>query len=281
MVLLFLVSEAPPLMLFLSIYFLEISHSSSTVRYAVLSCIVTSAVWSILNPPYNSLSLNCMSGFISGWYILWSVNVLFICNVRTLKRVQKQSGSIAHLYYWEPLPKNLSYQRIFWALDLTTNVRGIGWDHVSSKAKLPPLIHSLEEQSGTPGGRQWTNPRRGTNEDPHFLKKQLWRLLRAYFWLEIYRWIAIGHLNLLCDGSEMAVIRGVCRLALAAWDIAGPVWAIYGVLDGAHALLTIVAVGLLTSTCLRAAGEAWMYPPLFGPIKVLWSGSYRGMQFLN
>lgn len=65
-------------------------------------------------------------------------------------------------------------------------------------------------------------------------------------------------------------------ISTAAVEILGTALAIYGFVNGLHALMAFIAVGLLGPLYLGAAGEAWMYPPLFGTFIGLKSVRIKG-----
>lgn len=171
-----------PAILCLSVCFIEISCSTYATRCATFAAISAFAIQTIFNPPYENALYNYLSGFLSSWYIIWSANVLFIHDVRALKRIQKLSlPSDSVSYCWECLPPIFSYRRGLWALDLSTNFRGIGWKHSSVQGgRTPftcrddkfPMVKPEKSEFGSP---------------PSFVVYQVGRLITACIALNLSR----------------------------------------------------------------------------------------------
>ncbi|KAH8664792.1 hypothetical protein BGZ61DRAFT_367040 [Ilyonectria robusta] len=255
-----------PAILCFPVCFIEDLCSTYAARCATFATISAFAIQIIFNPPYENSLYNYLSGFLSSWYIIWSANVLLIHDVRALKRIQKlglPSDSVS--YCWECLPPAFSYRRVLWALDLSTNFRVIGWKHSSVQGgRTPvtccddnfPIVKPEKSEFGGP---------------PSFVANQVRRLITACIALNLSRLLLDIDWNIASSKSGLSTSH-------TAVEILGTALAIYGFIDGLHALMAFIAVGLLGPLYLGAAGEAWMYPPLFGTfiglkslrIKAIW-----------
>ncbi|KAM5477083.1 hypothetical protein MauCBS54593_000354 [Microsporum audouinii] len=226
----------PPVILFASACFIGILQCSYLTCLAIYAAITASAGLAIFNPPFNNAFLNYLSGFFSFWYIIWSTSILFIYRPSQLQRLQRYNSPIEISYRWEPLPPPFTYRRALWAWDLTTNYRGVGWEHAMPKGGYSPLNVNTRVKS------------KDFHQRLACISKQARRIITAYVLLDLAQ--SILHIswtdNLLWARTPA--------------EIVAPGLALFGFTDGLHALTALVGVGLLD-------GEEWMYPTLFGKLE--------------
>jgi hypothetical protein len=260
----------PPI-LATSLLFYETVSSSWMLRLILFFSTVMSSLYAISHPPTSSPFFDYLSGFISIIYIMRAAEFLFVLDLRTLRRMRKQS-SPTPLYSWEPMPEPFTFQRLVWVADLVTSPRAVGWEHGSQKY-LPPARYRLEkrESRGRAGIRGPGVPTHwnANGNSTRFLLSQLGVLAMSWFWIDTYHYFfgKDGNhsldipLNWTSSPARSIVIWGMARLL--------PVASIWGFLNGSHALVTLVAVGLFPGKSLGAACEPWMYPPLFGSFPII------------
>ncbi|KAI9927055.1 hypothetical protein ASPWEDRAFT_296908 [Aspergillus wentii DTO 134E9] len=221
----------PPAVLLCSTLFAEIVYWSILPRLAVYIAISASATASIFNPPFGNALLNYMNGFFSSWYIVWAANILFLYRIREIKRLRKSPNKDG--YHWESLPP-LGYTRLLWTLDLTTNFRGIGWEHATPKGGYAVLNESASDAADHLHSRS------------KCILKQVARLMIAYTAIDLSHHILVDW-------------RFISDPFFTVAEIIGTALFIFGFIDGLHASIALLGVGLLSD-------EPWRYPTLFGKV---------------
>lgn len=280
----FLAPFLAPVPLTLAVYFQESTYSSTLERFAWFGAVTAASTPSIFNPQWENLFLRYFISLYSCWFIIWSANILFISQPSEYRRIQKRSPAVGPYYldnyFWQPLPKEDTWARFFWALDLATNFRGIGWSHGMNRGSLPPeLACHLEKKDVDTIDRPHSNRPEGGSEGDHrlcFLKTQIWRLLRAYFWLDSRQKIIIPFCSTsFVQGGQITgwglLIQHIQAVpaVVKTTEVVGSVMGTYSCLDGVHALVSLVGV-------LLCCNETWMYPSLFGSTKTLSSLKIQG-----
>lgn len=264
-----------PVPLTLAVYFQESTYSSIAVRSAwfVASTAVSTSL--IINPQWENLFLRYFVALYSSWFIVWSANTLFISKPSEYKRIQKRNPLAGSRdldnYFWQPLPEAFSWARFFWALDLATNFRGIGWSHGANGGSLPPtLAYRLEKNDA------YTVLQTHLKQPSYELQEHhlVWRLVRAYFWFDTYQRIIVPLCGNPSAQNGRTPLWGWCiqlihciPVVVKIIEIAGSCLALYSITDGFHASSSLLGVFLCSK--VGGVGEMWMYPPLFGPVKTL------------
>ncbi|EFR01929.1 hypothetical protein MGYG_04929 [Nannizzia gypsea CBS 118893] len=226
----------PPATLFISSCFLDFLYRSIVIRLAIYTTITAVACLAIISPPFNNALLNYLTGFFSFWYIIWSANILFIYRPLQLRRLKRHGSPAEIAYRWEGLPPPYTHRRFQWAWDLSTNYRGIGWEHTMPTDGYPPLkTHGVVKDKDF-------SPR------IPLICRQVRRIVVSYILLDLAQ--NVLHMSW----------RNSLDWARAIAEIIATGLALFGFTDGLHALATLIGVGLL-------GGEEWMYPALFGRLE--------------
>ncbi|KAL4864888.1 hypothetical protein BDV12DRAFT_200702 [Aspergillus spectabilis] len=213
--------------------------------------------------PYTNPLANYITGFFAAWYIIWSANLLLVKDLRKLKRIAKQLQSSPTVYVWQSLPSSHGRARFLWAVDLTLNFRAIGWNFSCVQVCHPPITETQLHTDLDPSAADKGRPGNLEIGRTAFLQKQVRRLAVSGMWLAGYPVIrgALRFTFITAAIPVYAANRGTGSLA----DLLSVATTLYMFMDGAQAVVSLVAVELLSD-------EIWRYPPLFGPVETLLSG---------
>jgi hypothetical protein len=122
----------------LAIFCTDIISYPYTLRAILFSAIIALATWGIAHPPSDNALINYANGFFLSWYLIWSTNVFFIYDIRSLRRLQMRSVQGHDFCYWEPIHETWGLRRLMWVVDLSTNFRGLGWMSTNPGFSWPP-----------------------------------------------------------------------------------------------------------------------------------------------
>lgn len=131
----------PPLLNALAISRSDITCPTYALRAIIFSLIIASTTHGIFYPPSNNALVNYANGLFLSWYVVWSANTLFIYDIRSLRRLQMRSVQGHGFCYWEPIHETSGMRRLIWALDLSTNFRGLGWMSSKPGVSWPTIKH--------------------------------------------------------------------------------------------------------------------------------------------
>ncbi|PWY74992.1 hypothetical protein BO70DRAFT_99266 [Aspergillus heteromorphus CBS 117.55] len=247
-----------------------------------------SACSAIVFPPDSGDFVKYTNAFLSASLIIRAVELLLVQDPGQLKHLERVSHS---RYAWEPISRSLGLRRLLQVSDLVTNPRAVGWSHSSPKY-LPPLrqVDPVEVNG-------WHSPDHRHRDHHHpvvlvatadrlpFLTAQLCRAVVAYVFIDTYQATFARHYPDVCHGvqallvtiglpihasavnSEMLVRRYL--LPPACWMTS------YAFVDGIHAAGAIFSVGILPFLAPSLAGDPWMHPPVFGPLRYMLTFSLR------
>ncbi|KAL4786597.1 hypothetical protein BJX76DRAFT_354961 [Aspergillus varians] len=260
----------PPAALFGAVFFFEQCCSSVSRRFIAWAAVTAISLRGIFAPsPYNNPLANYLVGFFSFWYIIWSTNLLLVKDLTTLGRIKKQPFSSSTAYVLQPLPSSHSCDRLFWAMDLSLNFRAIGWNFSSRQSDHPQVgqTHLQAEIHASKSQATGSSPELGK---AHFLWRQAWRLLVSSTWFTGYPCLVRGagipipaviqHHRNYAGGHDTGSLLDLLSVATT----------LYMFMDGIHAIISLLAVGLLGE-------DQWRYPPFFGPVKYLLSGRLQDL----
>ena len=127
----------PPLLSAVAVSFSTIGLHSRKLAAFTYFLITSLSLYGIFHPPSSNAFLNYANGFFLSWYLVWSMNILFIFDVRSLRRLQMRRVRGHDFCYWEPMCDTTGLRRLVWALDLSTNFRGLGWMSTSPGVPWP------------------------------------------------------------------------------------------------------------------------------------------------
>ncbi|PYI07418.1 hypothetical protein BO78DRAFT_460560 [Aspergillus sclerotiicarbonarius CBS 121057] len=233
------------------------------LRDFLYGLILLSACSAVFYPPDSRDFVRYTNAFLSTSLLIRAVELLLVRNLNHVKRLQKVSYlSSSPLYAWEPISPTLGLKRFLQVCDLVGNPRAIGWSYGSSKYQ-PPL-QKVEALDGANG--------------------KVCRAVVAYVLIDSYQ-AAIGrNYPSVCEGVE-AFLTGVlgiqaspatsetvmqlCILPTVSWMIS------YAFVDGTHAAGGVFLVGILRILSPQIAGDPWMYPPVFGAMRHMFTFSLR------
>lgn len=128
----------PPALTAVAVYCVDIVRRIHILNAFIFVLIASSAIYGLCHPPFHNALANYANGFMLSWYLIWSVNILFVCDVRSLRRLRSTTVQGCDFCHWEPLRDTTAVGRIAWALDLSTNFRGLGWMSAETDASWPP-----------------------------------------------------------------------------------------------------------------------------------------------
>lgn len=131
----------PPVLNALAISRTDITSPAYRLREAVFFSTIATATYGILYPPSHHALVNYANGFFLSWYLIWSTNILFTYDIRSLRRLQVRSAQGHDFCYWEPIHETSGLRRFVWPLDLSTNFRGLGWMCTKPGTSWPPTKH--------------------------------------------------------------------------------------------------------------------------------------------
>lgn len=259
------------------------------LRDTLYGIIVLSACSAIFYPPDTRDFIRYTNAFLSTSFVIRAVELLLVQDLSHLKRLQRVSYlSSSPVYTWEPISPTLGWKRFVQVCDLIINPRAVGWSYGSPKYQPP--VRKLEAASA-PDGANGCVPKRedivlvAGDDRFTFLIGKLCRALVAYFIIDSYQ-TAIGRnyssvsnfvetflTNVLGIQASPVKTEGVIRLFVLP-----PVhWmASYAFVDGIHAATGVFSVGVLRIISPQLAAEPWMYPPVFGAIRYMFTFSLRG-----
>ncbi|KAJ0416212.1 hypothetical protein BJY00DRAFT_292041 [Aspergillus carlsbadensis] len=268
----------------------KISLSPSLKRTFYVTAITSSLIASVLYPPTSLIILNYANAFLSVAYALRAVELLLIGSQRRLNRLVKVNDSAPTEYVWKPLPLGLTFGRLIFVFDLLINPRGIGWAH-SSKRYLPELKRTnVASQNGF---HQETEKHQEderftlkevTQSRLSFLTKEILKLLIAYLVYDAYRVVFGRDYAALCSnfhsflnepqllqfqlqyfGRQLRPSPETSANLVRRFLLPPACWAAcYAFIDGIHAAVALIDVGVLYLIAPTRASEPWMYPPVFG-----------------
>ena len=127
----------PPCLNTAAIFCSDLTSHPRKIRAFTLFLIMSSSVYGVLHPPSNNALLNYTNGFFLSWYFIWSMNILFVLDFPSLRRLQVSSVQGHEFRCWEPICDTTTLHRVAWAFDLSTNFRGLGWMSTSPEAPWP------------------------------------------------------------------------------------------------------------------------------------------------
>ncbi|GLB04410.1 hypothetical protein AtubIFM57258_010376 [Aspergillus tubingensis] len=256
------------------------------LRDTLYGIIVLSACCAIFYPPDTRDFIRYTNAFLSTSFVIRAVELLLVHDLSHLKCLQRVSYlSSSPVYTWEPISPTLGWKRFVQICDLIISPRAVGWSYGSPKYQPP--VRKLE---AVPDGANGCVPKRedivlvADDDRFSFLRGKIVRALVAYFIIDSYQ-SAIGRnyssvsnfvetflTNVLNIQASPATTEGVIRLFILP-----PVhWmASYAFVDGIHAATGVISVGVLRIISPQLAAEPWMYPPVFGAIRYMFTFSLR------
>ncbi|KAL4992946.1 hypothetical protein BDV10DRAFT_190430 [Aspergillus recurvatus] len=252
----------PPVLLFGAVFL------NTSRRFLAWLVVVSASLSGILVPsPYLNPLARYLTGFFCSWFIIWSANLLLIKDPITLQRIQKGPGSRGHI--WQPLPPSHSLARARWAIDLALNFRAVGWNFANRQWQHPPITPTLQVGTHSRDIKASGSNHVGISQSL-FLRRSCRRLFASSMWLAGYPCLVrdttlpipaeVRHFLRPVHEQKQGSLTGLLLLATT----------LYMFIDGIHALVSLVAVGLLRD-------EKWRYPPFFGPVKYLLSGRLQDL----
>lgn len=131
----------PPLLNTLAIFYLNIVRRAYWLRLFCLLLIVFITLYSIFYPFSSHLLIRYTCAFFLSWYLIWSVNILFVFDIRSFRRFRVRQCGRQELVCWESVYQTAGLNRLIWALDLSTNFRGLGWRSTRANAAWPSRKH--------------------------------------------------------------------------------------------------------------------------------------------
>ena len=147
----FYISLGPSIIL-LALNFPRIFYQNLHTRYATFVVILAanSSVIILFHKQVDNGFLAYVIGLYESWFILWAMVLIVIhkpheefCRLHP-QRIQLETdiGIISTDYYltWQRFPERLSFQRLFWTLDLFINFRGICWNYESDSKRTPMSV---------------------------------------------------------------------------------------------------------------------------------------------
>ncbi|RAL01467.1 wax synthase family protein [Aspergillus ibericus CBS 121593] len=255
------------------------------LRDFLYGLILLSACSAIFYPPDSRDFIRYTNAFLSTSLLIRAVELLVIRNLSHVKRLQKVSYlSSSPLYAWEPLSPTLGLKRFRQVCDLAINPRAIGWSYGSPKYQ-PPL-RKVEAPDGANGCiPEYQNIALVAGGDRFsFLSSKVCRAVVAYVLIDSYQ-AAIGRnypsacegvaafltgvLGIQATSATSEMVMQLCILPTVSWMIS------YAFVDGTHALGGVFSVGILRILSPQIAGEPWMYPPVFGAMRYMFTFSLR------
>ncbi|KAL4893645.1 hypothetical protein BDV59DRAFT_207742 [Aspergillus ambiguus] len=218
---------------------------SPLLKHIFYNLIPLSALHTIFFPPDASPFIKYANAFLSVAYVIRAIELLLAYDLRQLKRAEGESSS----YTWNTIPTSLGFQRFYYISDLIVNPRGIGWSY---------------------GSTVYNPSHRLPDEYSSFVKRQLFKLICTYVIFDSHQasfgrnfpavaaavQAAAGHLGIQLAPDSSAVLAREYLLGPFCWLAA------YAFIDGFHALIALVDLGLLRPVT-SARSEPWMYPTMF------------------
>lgn len=274
------ISILPPIATFMFFWGLEYWKKIPLADQLWFSIVVISGSYAIFFPPElpGCVSIICGPGCVI--HIVRAVELGFVLDVPTLRRLRRTQASNDVAYMWETYPPPLTLRRGIWLIDLMTSIRGIGWTH-GPRACLPPASLLFETQSGSQqqqktkiGGR---NERSQKIDREKFLIQKGIELFVCYLWIDFYQSIII------CSEGWDAIAKTSSwdypetTQKIVSWLLTPFIkWipvkmSIYAVIQIACSFLAFVDLGLGFS-----GNEHWQYPPIFGPSTGLINLNFQG-----
>jgi hypothetical protein len=280
----------------------KIPLSPSLKRTVYVTAITSSVIASALYPPTSLIILNYANAFLSVAYALRAIELLLVDNPRRLYRLVKVNDSAPAEYVWKPLPPGMTLGRLLSVCDLLLNPRGIGWAH-GSKRYLPELKRTnMTSQNGFQQKAEKHQEEErftlnvATQNRLSFLAKEALKLFIAYLVYDAYCVVFGRNYAALCSNfhsflngphllqfelqyfghqlrpSPEASAKLVRRFLLppACWA------ACYAFIDGIHAAVALIDVGMLYLVAPTRASDPWMYPPVFGSWRYMFWPRLKG-----
>jgi hypothetical protein len=140
-----------PFIILLALNLPEIFFKCMYTRYATWFAIIAADAFVIvsyknqIDNPFISYAI----GLYQSWFIIWAMVLIIIhkpheefCRLQPWYPERKSaSGAIPsgadYYLIWQRFPKKLSFERIYWTLDLLINFRGICWGYQSESNRTP------------------------------------------------------------------------------------------------------------------------------------------------
>lgn len=235
----------PPFLSAVAISCTDVLPQSHKLSLFISSLIIAIAVYGISHPPSDNALVNYVNGFLLSWHLVWSMNILFVYDIRSLRRLQMKSLQGCHFCYWEPLRDTAGWHRLSWGLDLSTNFRGLGWMSTSSRDSWPSLRYKWRPTTS------------------YGLPRRLQKLALVCIIFGLARRLVHQPSGIaLCTFILLRLRRSkptgmtVDMLAIGS--------CLYALMDGVHTTASIIAVYVLGPGLLGTWGRPELYPPLFG-----------------
>ncbi|KAL3444352.1 hypothetical protein BJX65DRAFT_173368 [Aspergillus insuetus] len=263
-------------------------------RTFYVTTITSSVIASALYPPTSLVIINYANAFLSVAYALRAIELLLVDNPRRLDRLVKVNHASPAEYVWKPLPPALTLGRLLSVFDLLINPRGIGWAN-GSKRYLPGLKRTnVAAQNGIrqkAGKHERFTVKEATQSRLSFLVKETLKLFIAYLVYDAYG-VVFGHnyaplcsnfhsflngphllqFELQYFGHQLRPSPETSARLVRRFLLPPACWAAcYAFIDGIHAAVALIDVGMLYLIAPTRASEPWMYPPVFGSWRyMLW-----------
>ncbi|PYH93578.1 hypothetical protein BO71DRAFT_450635 [Aspergillus ellipticus CBS 707.79] len=235
------------------------------VANTLYGTLLLSACSAIVSPPDARDFVKYTNAFLSTSFLVRAVELLLIQNLGQLKRLERVTwGTGSSTYAWQPISPSLGVARLLQVWDLASNPRAVGWNHSAPKY-LPPL-------PVTPGHRR------------SFVAAQLCRAAVAYAFMDSYQAAFGRNSPRVCDGvqSLLAAALGIhvspitSQMLVQKYLLPPACWMTsYAFVDGIHAAAGVFSVGILPLIAPALAADPWMYPPVFGSLRYMFTFSLR------
>ena len=191
-------------------------------------------------------------------------------------------------YYWQPYPVASMRDRVYWTLDLWTNFRLTGWDHMLKTMPTYPLSiqeqlnRSLKKDSKTfdqPMTR--TGLRRFDNLGP-LVRQNAWLFVKGYIILDLLCTLTRhdAYFRGLVDAPPPASLPEFMLAAPGFWVrsyrmIIGMIFIWLG-LRNVLVLAPLCIAGLISDKVIGTWAEPWLYPDHFGKFTVVLDNGLAG-----
>ncbi|KAI5298388.1 hypothetical protein KEM56_004106, partial [Ascosphaera pollenicola] len=272
------------------------SRYCRALAFAVVFCL---NLHNILHVRMASFGHGYVSGLTAGWAILWG-SILLVYNdpARDFQRVEykrvlvvdERSSSprdvdgkspavkvrklkgTARMYYWQPMPDDWGH-RAWWLIDLTLGLRGVGWNYRPPAIPGPPphVLADLEPKKTDEGHNRQVYDRGNVVS---LLKSTVYDIVTKYLALDIIKTLILydnyftGNIAAPYPwpftqfGPLEKILGNTFRLLLTSSAI------YYALILGFHVTkLPLILIGyLFPGWPSIPIDEAWLYPPLNGPL---------------
>lgn len=239
--------------------------------------------WALQPHDIDNAATSYLFGFAPIWTLIIAAVLLLLSHpsrdfrrIRRKDEVSVRENGTEMLYEWEPFPEQFS-KRCWWAADLMTNFRGLGWSYQRRQHLIPDAVKRVYEESGINVKRDQDEKRIGQTRSS-FLLEQSWYFVLDYVLLDLCVYFLdrdpwfnrpLGSNERLLFGHPAGNYDALVR----PYRVFLGTLATFSVMDVSHVVLALVCVGI-GPRYLGTLGEPWQHPPLWGTLDDLF---HRGL----